>query len=548
MTTNRSSSHRSELEVPDEDVEVHEFGDGSSSSPLYERYRIKALADQREALQKRTFTKWINSFLIQENYQVNDLYFDLRDGKVLLKLLEILSGEELPQPTRGRMRIHRIENVKKALEFLSKGHKVHIENIGPSDVVDGNPRLTLGLIWTIILRFQIRDIRMELEGTKETKSAEDALLFWCKLATNNYKGVNVQNFGNSWKDGLAFNAILHKYRPDLIQFDKLSNQNPIHNLNNAFDIAEKEFGLSKLLDAEDVYTSNPDEKSIITYLVSYYHYFSKFHIEKVQKSIITKEIQEKKDIACKLNEYGNLTSDILQWIEKRIDEFSHSQTSNQITKLESYRKSGQVLDTHRVTFEHLKEQLCTLEKMEKNSSVPITELNATKSKYNKPDEVETIACDASAIMAVLMQLNEVKTELATFKAKLDVLEQESEKNHKKSSQDSQTMTDFKKVTHVTNMWHRLVELLKEQNAKIKEPDDLRKLLPTLDYFQTPALTDTVDGVFNSLSDSTDANNLHRPLNPIKEHIDSYSEDLNNNNGKVFKNYPHQIDLIIANLF
>jgi hypothetical protein len=52
------------------------------------------------------------------------------------------------------MRIHCLENVDKALQFL-KEQKVHLENMGSHDIVDGNHRLTLGLVWTIILRFQV---------------------------------------------------------------------------------------------------------------------------------------------------------------------------------------------------------------------------------------------------------------------------------------------------------------------------------------------------------------------------------------------------------
>lgn len=52
------------------------------------------------------------------------------------------------------MRIHCLENVDKALQFLRE-QRVHLENMGSHDIVDGNPRLSLGLIWTIILRFQV---------------------------------------------------------------------------------------------------------------------------------------------------------------------------------------------------------------------------------------------------------------------------------------------------------------------------------------------------------------------------------------------------------
>ena len=63
------------------------------------------------------------------------------------------------------------------------------------------------------------------------------------------------------------------FRSDLVQYEKLSKSNAMYNLNHAFNMAEKEFGLVKLLDAEDVFVDTPDEKSIITYVVTYYHYF-----------------------------------------------------------------------------------------------------------------------------------------------------------------------------------------------------------------------------------------------------------------------------------
>ena len=59
-----------------------------------------------------------------------------------------------PRPTKGKMRIHCLENVDKALTFLHE-QRVHLENMGAHDIVDGSNRLTLGLIWTIILRFQV---------------------------------------------------------------------------------------------------------------------------------------------------------------------------------------------------------------------------------------------------------------------------------------------------------------------------------------------------------------------------------------------------------
>ncbi len=148
-SNNTTSNQNNNVLIDDID-----FDGGNSTARLFERTRIQVLADEREMVQKKTFTKWINSHLIRiGNYKVNDLYIDLRDGRLLIRLLEILSGERLPKPTRGKMRIHCLENVDKALLFLQEQH-VHLENIGAHDIVDGNPSLTLGLIWTIILRWE----------------------------------------------------------------------------------------------------------------------------------------------------------------------------------------------------------------------------------------------------------------------------------------------------------------------------------------------------------------------------------------------------------
>uniref|UniRef100_A0A3Q0RGY4 Spectrin beta chain, non-erythrocytic 1 n=1 Tax=Amphilophus citrinellus TaxID=61819 RepID=A0A3Q0RGY4_AMPCI len=289
----------------------------NSSARLFERSRIKALADEREAVQKKTFTKWVNSHLSRVSCRITDLYMDLRDGRMLIKLLEVLSGERLPKPTKGRMRIHCLENVDKALQFL-KEQRVHLENMGSHDIVDGNHRLTLGLIWTIILRFQIQDISVETEDNKEKRSAKDALLLWCQMKTAGYPNVNIHNFTTSWRDGMAFNALIHKHRPDLIDFDKLKKSNAHYNLQNAFNMAEHHLGLTKLLDPEDISVDHPDEKSVITYVVTYYHYFSKMKALKVEGKRIGKVLDNAIETEKMIEKYESLASDLLEWIEQTI--------------------------------------------------------------------------------------------------------------------------------------------------------------------------------------------------------------------------------------
>uniref|UniRef100_A0A673CPL4 Spectrin beta chain n=1 Tax=Sphaeramia orbicularis TaxID=375764 RepID=A0A673CPL4_9TELE len=314
------------------DLSDEELDNDNSSARLFERSRIKALADEREAVQKKTFTKWVNSILSRVGCRISDLYLDLRDGRMLIKLLEVLSGERLPKPTKGRMRIHCLENVDKALQFL-KEQRVHLENMGSHDIVDGNHRLILGLIWTIILRFQIQDIIVETgqADQKETRSAKDALLLWCQMKTAGYPNVNITNFTTSWKDGMAFNALIHKHRPDLVDYNTLKRSNPTHNLQNAFNVAEQKLGVTKLLDPEDVFTENPDEKSIITYVVAFYHYFSKMKQLAVEGKRVGKVLDQAIETEKMIDKYETLASDLLTWIEQTIIVLNNRKLANSLT-------------------------------------------------------------------------------------------------------------------------------------------------------------------------------------------------------------------------
>nr|XP_035974896.1 microtubule-actin cross-linking factor 1-like isoform X5 [Halichoerus grypus] len=81
---------------------------------VLERYK-----DERDRVQKKTFTKWVNKHLMKVRKHINDLYEDLRDGHNLISLLEVLSGIKLPRE-KGRMRFHRLQNVQIALDFLKQ--------------------------------------------------------------------------------------------------------------------------------------------------------------------------------------------------------------------------------------------------------------------------------------------------------------------------------------------------------------------------------------------------------------------------------------------
>lgn len=223
---------------------------------------------EREDVQKKTFTKWINAQFAKCGRRcIEDLFNDFRDGRKLLELLECLTGQKIAKE-KGSTRVHALNNVNKALQILQRNN-VDLVNIGSSDIVDGNHKLTLGLIWNIILHWQVKDVMKNIMAGLQQTNSEKILLSWVRQSTRNYPQVNVINFTSSWSDGLAFNALLHSHRPDLFDWNAVaSQQSPVQRLDHAFNIARQHLGIEKLLDPEDVATACPDKKSILMYVTS----------------------------------------------------------------------------------------------------------------------------------------------------------------------------------------------------------------------------------------------------------------------------------------
>nr|XP_060611126.1 nesprin-2 [Anolis sagrei ordinatus] len=263
-----------------------------------------SLQAEQENTQKKTFTSWINSQLEKHSPPsfILDLYADVGRGHSLLDLLEVLSGEQLPRE-KGSNTFQCRSNIENALTFL-KNRSIKLINIHVADIVEGKPSIVLGLIWTIILHFQIEELAWTLAGgyshpSVETPSATDntsptesppakrnakakerwkisakkALLLWAKEQCAKHGFISVADFKSSWRNGLAFLAVIHALRPGLVDVEKAKGRSNQENLKEAFDLAEKELNIPRLLEPEDVDVTNPDEKSIMTYVAQFLQYF-----------------------------------------------------------------------------------------------------------------------------------------------------------------------------------------------------------------------------------------------------------------------------------
>ncbi|NXA37113.1 CLMN protein, partial [Eudromia elegans] len=230
---------------------------------------------------------------------------DIQDGKILMALLEVLSGQKLMHEYKSSThRIFRLNNIAKALKFLEDSN-VKLVSIDAAEIADGNSSLVLGLIWNIILFFQIKELTGNLNRNssssslssgpsgpesdtsqtstpnversmsvtvKDQRKAIRALLTWVQRKTRKY-GVAVQDFASSWRSGLAFLAVIKAIDSTLVDMKHALEKSARENLEDAFSTAQNKLGVPRLLEPEDIMVESPDEQSIVTYVAQFLEHF-----------------------------------------------------------------------------------------------------------------------------------------------------------------------------------------------------------------------------------------------------------------------------------
>ncbi|KAL0968929.1 hypothetical protein UPYG_G00220000 [Umbra pygmaea] len=299
--------------------------------------RVQNLQVEREVVQKRTFTRWMNLHLekCSPPLQVNDLFRDIQDGRVLMALLEELSGCKLLHGWKqSSHRIFRLNNIAKVLNFLEE-RNVKLVSIDAADVADGNSSIVLGLIWNIILFFQIKELTGNIKSqfpsssslsslptssdsdTSHSSTPSDerppsiamrdhgkaikTLLQWVQRRTRKY-GVAVQDFGRSWTSGLAFLAIIKSIDPSLVDMRRALLRTAKENLEEAFRTAHYSLGIPRLLEPEDVTINPPDEQSIMTYVSQFLEHFPRMEESQENVSDVIQRSVSSGRLSCRVND------------------------------------------------------------------------------------------------------------------------------------------------------------------------------------------------------------------------------------------------------
>uniref|UniRef100_A0A8C0H060 Filamin B n=1 Tax=Chelonoidis abingdonii TaxID=106734 RepID=A0A8C0H060_CHEAB len=218
-------------------------------------------------IQQNTFTRWCNEHLRCVNKRIGNLQSDLSDGLRLIALLEVLSQKHMYRKYHQRptFRQMQLENVSVALEFLER-ESIKLVSIDSKAIVDGNLKLILGLVWTLILHYSISMPVWEDEGDDDAKkqTPKQRLLGWIQ---NKIPYLPITNFNQNWQDGKALGALVDSCAPGLCpDWETWDPKKPVDNAREAMQQADDWLGVPQVITPEEIIHPSVDEHSVMTYL------------------------------------------------------------------------------------------------------------------------------------------------------------------------------------------------------------------------------------------------------------------------------------------
>jgi hypothetical protein len=198
------------------------------SKAVAEKQRVEAKAVEERKLettsfttvQMKTFHRWVNSHLATKNLSILNLETGFSDGLMLIELLMILSNKKMRgYAKKPKMLIQKLENITKALEFM-KSAAIRLVNIGPADINSGNMTAILGLVWALILRYQINQKSLKGKAVVMTK---DSMKAWAMKFGSNSE-LTKQNFINTFQDSRIYAGLLNSIEPGVVDTTSLQDE------------------------------------------------------------------------------------------------------------------------------------------------------------------------------------------------------------------------------------------------------------------------------------------------------------------------------------
>jgi hypothetical protein len=291
-----------------------------------------------EETQHRTFTAWANMILqryhddLQEERAwkpMTDLITGLHNGVNLIFMLRELTGVNIPVPEMNpTSKFHCLENLKVAIDFLTEYKEepyIALVNLNAQDILDGNLKIILGLMWVIIRRFQL-NLRVDvsdlnsvkeivLEHTKLPKphnvtNQEKDLLDWVNGELRNAGYETVTNFTTDFQSGKALYNLVHIFVKGFHLHHRLMEDIPIENdpeydmndalsqsyviTKRAIQVAHDLFGITQLMTARDI-VYNPDKSSMMTFLSFMRQSIVNYMVEMEMQLEVVEEIEHSND-------------------------------------------------------------------------------------------------------------------------------------------------------------------------------------------------------------------------------------------------------------
>lgn len=232
--------------------------------------------------QSRTMARWVSA---KVNAPIANLVPEVADGLVLVALVNRITAETgvspyvlTPVHPKPTFRLHRLENVADVLQFCRLELNINTASVSAENVVDGDTKLILGLIWTLFV-FATAQLMLTCNDAKSVAEIKTILLAWLNHTCRRRALPHIANFNADWsfqrlrRPDLVLACILDSYVPGAVDYDRLLQGKLLANMDHLCRLAESDFGIAPLAAVEDFNVLVPDEKCVLFYVLQWYLFF-----------------------------------------------------------------------------------------------------------------------------------------------------------------------------------------------------------------------------------------------------------------------------------